>query len=174
MPTEVKCKIDLYTNLIQIVVVLQHPVARHLSFLCYSPSHIQTRLKILKFKFLKFVNYVHITVALRAWTDMVIIRCFEIAVEIAALPSLSSIRSIPSSMHPCVVVRFMVMGDSSCCIVCSCYRRGCTSNLNLFTEVQQLQQQFRSTWWWLCRSKHVVQQLCTNKFKLKKNLILKC
>jgi hypothetical protein len=36
-------------------------------------------------------------------------------------------------MRPCVVVRFMVIGDSSCRVV------------NLLMEVQQFQQQFRST-----------------------------
>jgi hypothetical protein len=71
-------------------VVRQHPVAFHLLFLCYLPSHIQTCVKILKSKFLKFKNYFHITVALHVSTNMVIIRCFEIAVEIAALPSISS------------------------------------------------------------------------------------
>jgi hypothetical protein len=45
---------------------------------------------------------------------MAIIKCFEIAVEITALPSVSSIQNIPSSMRPYVVVRFMVKGDSSC------------------------------------------------------------
>jgi hypothetical protein len=35
-------------------VVLQHPVARDLLFLCYSPYHMQTLIKILKSKFLKF------------------------------------------------------------------------------------------------------------------------
>jgi hypothetical protein len=89
------------------------------SFLCYSPSHMQTRVTTLKFKFLNLYNYFHITVTLHVSTDMVIIRCFEIAVEIAALPSESSIQSILSSMRPCVVVRFIVMGDSSCRIVCS-------------------------------------------------------
>jgi hypothetical protein len=39
---------------------------------------------------LKFQNYFYITVALHVSTDMVIIMCFEITVEIAALPSISS------------------------------------------------------------------------------------
>jgi hypothetical protein len=45
---------------------------------------------------------------------MVIITYFDIAVEIAALLSVSS---IPSSLRPCVVVRLMVMGDSSSRVV---------------------------------------------------------
>jgi hypothetical protein len=74
--------------------VLQHPVVRHLVFLCYSPSHMQICVKILRFEFFKFYNYFHISVALHVSTDIVIIRCFEIAVEIPALPSVSSYLSM--------------------------------------------------------------------------------
>jgi hypothetical protein len=38
-------------------VVLQQPVARHLLFLSYSPSLMQTCIKILKFKFLKSLKF---------------------------------------------------------------------------------------------------------------------
>jgi hypothetical protein len=45
--------------------------------------------------------------------------------------------SIPLSMCPCVVVHPMVMVNSSCGVMCRCYK--C---LNLLTEVQQFEQQF--------------------------------
>jgi hypothetical protein len=51
---------------------------------------MQTRVKILKFNIFKFLSYFHITVALHVSTDVVIITFFEIAVEIAALPSIIS------------------------------------------------------------------------------------
>jgi hypothetical protein len=54
------------------------------------------------------------TVVPHVSTDMVIIGCFGIAVEIAAFPLVSSIQNVPSSMRPCVLVRLMMMGDSSC------------------------------------------------------------
>jgi hypothetical protein len=48
---------------------------------------MQTCVKNLKIQVFKILNYFDITVTLHVLTDMVIIRCFETAVEIAAPPS---------------------------------------------------------------------------------------
>jgi hypothetical protein len=90
-------------------------------FLCYSPSHMQTCVTILKL----FLHHCCTTCFDRYGHHQMLRNCYWNCCTVA---------SKFKSMRPCVVVRFMVMGDSSCRVVC--------------------------TWWWSYRSKHVVQEWC--------------
>jgi hypothetical protein len=72
-----------------LTVNMQRHVARILLYLRHFPSHMKICVNILKY-FLFILKLFYITVTLRVSTDMAIIRCFEIAVKIAALPSVSS------------------------------------------------------------------------------------
>jgi hypothetical protein len=98
-------------------------------FLCYSQSHMQTHVQILKLKFL--LNFKTIfTSLLHYMFRLVIIRCSEIAVEIAAPPSVSSNPKYTLVYAPMCCGAFY--GDRWFFLLC---------------RVQLFQQKFRSTWW---------------------------
>jgi hypothetical protein len=85
---------------------------------------------------------------------MVIIRCFEIAVEIAALASVSSNPKYTLIYAPMCYGAFYSDGW---------FFLSCRVQLHVrvyfgfeLTKVQQFQQQFWSTWWRPYWSKHVV------------------
>jgi hypothetical protein len=106
-------------NVVHFNVVLQHPVAHHLLFLCYSPSHMQTCVKIVKFEFLSFriiftlpLHYMFRPIWSSSGATKLLLKLLHFRQQV-------QIQSITSSMDLCVAVRFMVMGlVVSCRVVC--------------------------------------------------------